>query len=84
MVRDESLKDNDLNDLLSGEQKKNEQIEELKEFQAKREAILDPSPDAILDEYMELTKQFGYVMFFSSAFPLAGLLSIICNYFEMA
>lgn len=32
---------------------------------------------------MELTKQFGYVMFFSSVFPLAGVLSMICNFFEM-
>jgi hypothetical protein len=33
----------------------------------------------VLDGYMELTVQFGFVTFFSGIFPLAGLLSMISN-----
>jgi hypothetical protein len=45
--------------------------------------MLSKDKDDVLGDYMELTKQFGYVMFFSSIFPIAGALSMICNYFEM-
>lgn len=34
------------------------------------------------DDYMEMCMQFGYVIFFASAFPLAGLLSFVSNVLE--
>lgn len=55
----------------------------VKEYQAKREHILNKEKDDVLGDYMDLTIQFGYVIFFSSIFPPAGILSMICNYFEM-
>ena len=33
----------------------------------------------MLDYYMELIIQFGYIVLFSSVFPLAGLMSLISN-----
>lgn len=35
------------------------------------------------DDYLEMVIQFGYVTLFASAFPLSGLLSIICNFIEI-
>jgi hypothetical protein len=33
----------------------------------------------ILDQYMELVIQFGYVVLFSEVFPLGALMSFISN-----
>lgn len=65
--------------VISQEEKRN-----VAEYQAKRDHVLNKDQDDILLDYMELVVQFGYVMFFSSVFPLAGALSMICNYFEMS
>eukprot|EP00811_Abedinium_folium_P017634 NODE_2655_length_2171_cov_10.424168.p1 GENE.NODE_2655_length_2171_cov_10.424168~~NODE_2655_length_2171_cov_10.424168.p1 ORF type:complete len:690 (+),score=159.17 NODE_2655_length_2171_cov_10.424168:229-2070(+) len=35
------------------------------------------------DDYLEMVIQFGYIVLFASAFPLAGLLSFICDLFEI-
>lgn len=35
------------------------------------------------DDFLEVVIEFGYVTIFASAFPLASLLSIICNMVEM-
>ena len=67
------------NGLWTQDEKKN-----ICEFQAKRDHVLNKAQDDILVDYMELVVQFGYVMFFSSVFPLAGALSMACNYFEMS
>jgi len=33
----------------------------------------------VLDHYMELVTQFGFIVFFSSVFPLAAFFSFISN-----
>ncbi len=39
--------------------------------------------DAVLDDYLELVIQFGFVSLFSIAFPLTPLISLITNRFEI-
>ena len=38
----------------------------------------------ILDDYMELTVQFGFIVLFSSVFPLAAALSLLTNNVQMS
>ena len=35
------------------------------------------------DDYLEMVIEFGYVTLFASAFPLASILSIACNWVEL-
>jgi len=42
--------------------------------------LIKTKPD-ILMHYMELVVQFGYIILFSSVFPLAALMSLISNSF---
>jgi hypothetical protein len=35
------------------------------------------------DDYLEMVIEFGYVTLFASAFPLASILSILCNWVEI-
>eukprot|EP01059_Diplonema_ambulator_P005295 TRINITY_DN1503_c2_g2_i1.p1 TRINITY_DN1503_c2_g2~~TRINITY_DN1503_c2_g2_i1.p1 ORF type:complete len:755 (+),score=161.47 TRINITY_DN1503_c2_g2_i1:36-2267(+) len=35
------------------------------------------------DDYLEMVIEFGYVVLFASAFPLAAALSVVCNVIEM-
>eukprot|EP01064_Diplonema_japonicum_P012879 TRINITY_DN2022_c1_g1_i1.p1 TRINITY_DN2022_c1_g1~~TRINITY_DN2022_c1_g1_i1.p1 ORF type:complete len:704 (+),score=141.56 TRINITY_DN2022_c1_g1_i1:51-2114(+) len=35
------------------------------------------------DDYLEMVIEFGYVVLFASAFPLAAVLSLFCNFIEM-
>eukprot|EP01099_Mayorella_cantabrigiensis_P005151 TRINITY_DN402_c0_g1_i8.p1 TRINITY_DN402_c0_g1~~TRINITY_DN402_c0_g1_i8.p1 ORF type:complete len:431 (+),score=85.81 TRINITY_DN402_c0_g1_i8:497-1789(+) len=49
------------------------------EYQAK----LTPFEGTLLDDYNEMMIQFGYVTFFSSAFPLAPLAAFLNNIFEV-
>mmetsp|Transcript_22090 Transcript_22090/g.50505 ORF Transcript_22090/g.50505 Transcript_22090/m.50505 type:complete len:755 (-) Transcript_22090:46-2310(-) len=44
--------------------------------------LQDPVYDEF-DDFLEMVLEFGYITLFASAFPLAGVLSIICNIIEM-
>eukprot|EP01061_Rhynchopus_euleeides_P023482 TRINITY_DN38216_c0_g1_i1.p1 TRINITY_DN38216_c0_g1~~TRINITY_DN38216_c0_g1_i1.p1 ORF type:complete len:718 (+),score=291.05 TRINITY_DN38216_c0_g1_i1:76-2154(+) len=35
------------------------------------------------DDYLEMVIEFGYVTLFAASFPLAALLSVLCNFLEM-
>ena len=35
------------------------------------------------DDYLEMVIEFGYVTLFAASFPLAALLSVVCNFIEM-
>ena len=48
---------------------------------ARRDADLDEYEQ--FDDYLEWVIQFGYVVLFASAFPLAGALSLVCNAVEL-
>ena len=51
----------------------------IRQFQAERSNILMAEKPNILDAYMELIIQFGYVVLFSEVFPLGALMSFISN-----
>lgn len=44
-----------------------------------REDMLIKDKQKVLDDYMELTVQYGFISFFSGIFPLAALMSMISN-----
>ena len=48
---------------------------------ARRDGDLDEYEQ--FDDYLEWVIQFGYVVLFASAFPLAGALSLVCNAVEL-
>mmetsp|Transcript_5830 Transcript_5830/g.9966 ORF Transcript_5830/g.9966 Transcript_5830/m.9966 type:complete len:118 (-) Transcript_5830:655-1008(-) len=50
-----------------------------RQFQAVRDYILSPVQPKILENYMELVVQFGYVILFGQIFPLAPFFSMISN-----
>ncbi|XP_033120637.1 anoctamin-8-like isoform X2 [Anneissia japonica] len=50
--------------------------------QAEVESCMHPYEDTF-DDYLEMFIQFGYVILFSSAFPLAGLCALINNVVEI-
>lgn len=60
-----------------------ESEEKIREYQAKRDFILMSDKPNILDNYMELVTQFGFIIFFSAVFPLAGFFSFISNYVQI-
>lgn len=55
------------------------QIRDIRKFQAHRDEILLQDKPNVLDHYMELVVQFGFIVLFSSVFPLASLMSLISN-----
>lgn len=44
---------------------------------------MELEPYEKFDDYMEMVIQFGYVVLFASAFPLAAVLSVLCNLIEL-
>lgn len=55
----------------------------IKEYQTRRESLLLKDKENLIANYMELTIQIGYVLFFSSVFPLAGVLSVFSNFIQL-
>ena len=51
----------------------------IRQFQAERSNILMAEKPNVLDQYMELVIQFGYIVLFSEVFPLGALMSLISN-----
>jgi len=56
-----------------------ESQEMLRRFQSVRDGQLGIGKGNILDNYMQLIVQYGYIVLFSSTFPLASVMSIIQN-----
>ena len=51
-----------------------------RDYQARNNFLLmETSESQVLDNYMELVCQFGYIVLFSSIFPLAAVFSLISN-----
>lgn len=44
-----------------------------------RDHILEGGGSSIMDDYMELVIQFGFIVLFSEAFPLAAFFSLVSN-----
>ena len=60
-------------------QKGAKEIKDALSYQVRRDmSMMSDSPN-ILMFYEELVKQFGYIMLFSSVFPLASAMSFISN-----
>lgn len=51
----------------------------LRRYQAVKSFNLMDEKPVMLDAYMELVVQYGYIVLFSAVFPLASLLSLISN-----
>ena len=51
----------------------------IRRFQSVRDGSLGKGKGNILDNYMQLIVQYGYIVLFSSTFPLASVMSIIQN-----
>ena len=60
----------------------NEEEEDLsiRRFQALRSLTLSDEMPNILEQYMELVIQFGYIVLFAEVFPLGAVMSLISNY----
>lgn len=52
---------------------------EIRRYQAMRDIALDPTKFEVIDSYMELVVQFGFIAIFSSFFPLGPVLSFFAN-----
>ena len=61
------------------ELKQKQDLDTIRRYQAERNYNMDPEAPNVIDQYMELLVQFGFVAIFSFAFPLAPLLSLLCN-----
>lgn len=48
-------------------------------YQARRDLLLDASGAGVIDCYMELVVQFGFITLFSEVFPLAAMFSLFSN-----
>ena len=55
----------------------------IRRFQALRDYALSDEKANIIGEYMELIKQFGFIVLFSEIFPPAALFSFVCNFIQM-
>jgi hypothetical protein len=51
----------------------------IRRFQSVRDGQLGKGKGKVLDNYMQLIVQYGYIVLFSSTFPLASVMSIIQN-----
>ena len=56
----------------------------IRKYQAFRDLGLAKDPPAVLDAYMELVLQFGFVAIFSSVMPLAPVFSLLCNHVQLS
>ena len=56
----------------------------IRRFQAFRDFGLCPDPPLIIDAYMELILQFGFIAIFSSVFPLSPLISLVANGIQLS
>jgi len=52
----------------------------IRRFQALRSLTLSDEMPNILEQYMELVIQFGYIVLFAEVFPLGAVMSLISNY----
>ena len=59
--------------------KQEKEVKTYRKYQAIRDFKLISEKPNMLDYYMELIIQFGYIVLFSEVFPLAGLMSLISN-----
>ena len=59
--------------------KKESENPSIREYQAIRDFTLAPGGAGVIDCYMELVAQFGFIVLFSEIFPPAALFSLICN-----
>lgn len=62
-----------------GGHKQEKEVKTYRKYQALRDFTLISEKPNMLDYYMELIIQFGYIVLFSMVFPLAGLMSLISN-----
>mmetsp|Transcript_39101 Transcript_39101/g.116825 ORF Transcript_39101/g.116825 Transcript_39101/m.116825 type:complete len:417 (+) Transcript_39101:1-1251(+) len=64
-----------------------ERYAELKKADRADQAVamdqLEQAEYELFDDYLEMVIEFGYITLFASAFPLAGLLSVLCNLIEI-
>lgn len=56
----------------------------IREYQAIRDLALAPGGAGVIDCYMELVAQFGFIVLFSEIFPPAALFSLICNNIQIS
>lgn len=55
----------------------------IREYQALRDYALENEDAKVIDNYMELVVQFGFIVLFSEAFPLAAVFSLFSNNIQM-
>ena len=55
----------------------------IRRFQALRSHTLSDEIPSILECYMELVIQFGYIVLFAGVFPLGAVMSLISNYIQI-
>jgi hypothetical protein len=67
-----------LNDILS-EDDKDLSDTMVRRYQSVRDGQLGVGKGNILDNYMQLMIQYGYIVLFSSTFPLASAMSMVQN-----
>ena len=53
--------------------------QDIRLYQARRDLLLDASGAGVIDCYMELVVQFGFITLFSEVFPLAAMFSLFSN-----
>lgn len=54
-------------------------MKDTRRYQARRDLLLDASGAGVIDCYMELVVQFGFITLFSEVFPLAAMFSLFSN-----
>ena len=54
-----------------------------KHYIVEKEYTLESASNILIKKYSELTIQFGYIVFFAQAFPLAPFFSILSNFLEI-
>ena len=77
------LKDKQLDEVASHESFRPEKIDMIK-HQLLYNDLLDTDEKNVADEYMDFVMQFGYIVMFSSVFPLAGFFCLLSNQLLMA
>ena len=53
--------------------------QDIRLYQARRDLLLDAGGAGVIDCYMELVVQFGFITLFSEVFPLAAMFSLFSN-----